>query len=139
MSYGGGVLSLGYTRDSNGADLQSPWSGYPGYTSVQVQDFNRAGENAYIAKISYDFTNLGLKGVTAYSLFVHGTGRIDPSTKSPVPDENELDLDAQWRPHWDFLKGLWFRTRYAIVQQYQGPESTMHDFRIIVNYDIPLL
>jgi hypothetical protein len=139
VSYGGGVLSLGYTRDSHGADLQSPWSGYPGYTSVQVQDFNRAGEEAYIAKASYDFTNLGLKGLTAYTLFVHGWGRVDPATRNPLPDENELDLDVQWRPHWDFLKGLWFRGRYAIVDQYEGPENTMHDFRFIVNYDIPLL
>ena len=44
--------------------MQSPWSGYPGYTSVQVQDFNRAGENAFMVKGSYDFTRLGLEGVT---------------------------------------------------------------------------
>jgi hypothetical protein len=139
VSYGGGVLSLGYTMDSEGADLQSPWSGYPGYTSVQVQDFNRAGERAFIAKTSYDFTKLGLKGVSAYALFVHGWGRVDPATKNPVPDENEWDLDLQWRPHWEFLKGLWFRTRYANVQQYEGPKNTINDFRFIVNYDIPLL
>ena len=55
--------------------MQSPWSSYPGYTSVQVQDFNRAGENAFMVKGSYDFTRLGLEGVTAYALFVHGWGR----------------------------------------------------------------
>jgi hypothetical protein len=139
MSYGGGILSLGYTTDSRGADLQSPWSGYPGYTSVQVQDFNRAGENAFIVKASYDFKRLGLEGITAYALFVHGWGRVDPSTKDPVPDENEFNADLQWRPKWEFLKGLWFRTRYACVHQYEGDKSTQHDFRVIVNYDIPLL
>ena len=139
LSYGGAVLSFGYTTDGEGADLQSPWSGYPGYTSVQVQDFNRAGESAYIAKASYDFTKLGLKGVTAYVLYVHGWGRVDPSTRNPVPDENEFDVDVQWRPAWDFLKGLWFRVRYANVYQYEGPKNTINDFRFIVNYDIPLL
>jgi hypothetical protein len=139
LSYGGAVLSFGYTTDGEGADLQSPWSGYPGYTSVQVQDFNRAGESAYIAKASYDFTKLGLKGVTAYVLYVHGWGRVDPTTRNPLPDENELNLDLQYRPHWDFLKGLWFRTRYANVRQYEGPKHTQDDFRFIVNYDIPLL
>jgi len=139
LSYGGAVLSFGYTTDGEGADLQSPWSGYPGYTSVQVQDFNRAGESAYIAKASYDFTKLGLKGVTAYALFVHGWGRVDPTTRNPLPDEQEINLDLQWRPHWDFLKGLWFRTRYANVRQYEGPKHTQDDFRFIVNYDIPLL
>ncbi len=139
LSYGGAVFSFGYTRDSHGADLQNPWSGYPGYTSVQVQDFNRAGEEAYIAKLSYDFTNLGLKGVSAYALFVHGWGRVNPTTRNPVTDEDEIDLDLQWRPHWDFLKGLWFRTRYANVRQNEGPRHTQDDFRFIVNYDIPLL
>jgi len=104
-----------------------------------VQDFNRAGESAYIAKASYDFTKLGLKGVTAYALFVHGWGRVDPTTRNPLPDEQEINLDLQWRPHWDFLKGLWFRTRYANVRQYEGPKHTQDDFRFIVNYDIPLL
>jgi hypothetical protein len=27
--------------------MQSPWGGYPGYTSVQVEDFNPAGESAF--------------------------------------------------------------------------------------------
>ena len=139
MSYGGGVLTLGYTGASDGADLQSPWSGYPGYTSVQVKDFNRAGEDAFIVKGSYDFTRLGLEGVTAYALFVHGWDRVDPITKDSVPDENEFNADLQWRPQWKFLKGLWFRVRYAYVYQYEGPEYNLDDFRVIVNYDVPLL
>ncbi len=143
VSYGGAVLTLGYTHTQKGADMQSPWSGYPGYTSVQVQDFNRSGENAFMVKGSYDFTRLGLEGVTAYVLFVHGWGRVDPSTKDRVPNENELDADVQWRPQWKFLKGLWFRVRYAMVHQYEGPQTTIsntiNDFRVIVNYDLPLL
>jgi hypothetical protein len=139
MSYGGGLLSLGYTNTARGADMQSPWSGYPGYTSVQVQDFNRAGEDAFMAKASYDFKRLGLEGVTAYALFVHGWGRVNPSTKESVANENEFDADIQWRPQWKFLKGLWFRVRYANVHQFEGDKNTINDFRVIVNYDFPLL
>jgi len=138
-SYGGGILTLAWTKASRGADLQSPWGGYPGYTSVQVQDFNRAGEGAFMVKASYDFTRLGLEGVAAYVLFVHGWGRVDPSTKNSVPNENEFDADLQWRPPWKFLKGLWLRVRYANVHQYQRPNNTINDFRVIVNYDFPLL
>jgi len=143
ISYGNAVLTLGYTHTQKGADMQSPWSGYPGYTSVQVQDFNRSGENAFMVKGSYDFKGLGLEGVTAYALFVHGWGRVDPITKAKVADENEFDVDVQYRPQWKFLKGLWFRVRYAMVHQYEGPQTTIkdtiNDFRVIVNYDIPLL
>jgi hypothetical protein len=119
--------------------MQNPWSGYPGYTSVQVKDFNRAGESAFIGKLSYDFTRLGLEGVTAYTLFVHGWGRINPATRESVSNENEWDVDVQWRPKWKFLKGLWFRVRYAYVHQYEGDRSTLNDFRVIVNYNLPLL
>jgi hypothetical protein len=134
ISYGGALLTFGYTHTNSGEDMQNPWSGYPGYTSVQVQDFNRAGEEAFMVKASYDFTRLGLEGVTAYALFVHGWDRV-----ASVANENEFNADIQWRPQWKFLKGLWFRGRYANVHQYERPNDTINDFRIIVNYDIPLL
>jgi hypothetical protein len=140
ISYGGAILTLGYTHTSKGADMQNPWSGYPGYTSVQVKDFNRAGESAFMVKGSYDFTRLGLQGLTAYALFVRGWDRVDPTTKESVANENEFDADVQWRPQWKFLKGLWFRVRYANVHQYnERPNQTINDFRVIVNYDVPLL
>jgi hypothetical protein len=139
LSYEGAVLTFAYTSTSRDLDMQNPWSGYPGYTSVQVKDFNRAGESASLVKASYDFTRLGLKGVTAYALYVHGWGAIDSSTGLSVTNQNEFDADLQWRPQWKFLKGLWLRTRYANVHQYEGDKNNINDFRVIVNYDIPLL
>ena len=138
MSYRKAILTLGYTIDGKGADLQSPWGVHPGYTSVQVQDFNRAGENAFLGKLSYDFSTVGLAGVTTYALWVHGWDRVDPITKASVKQEDEYNFDLQWRPQIKLLKGFWFRTRYAVVNQRDGG-PTQTDFRIIVNYDLPLL
>jgi hypothetical protein len=139
VSYGGAVFTLGYTNTLRREDMQSPWSGYPGYTSVQVQDFNRAKEQAVITKLSYDFSRLGLEGVSAYGLVVHGWGRVDPSTGNGVADENEFNADVQWRPKWAFLNGFSARFRYSRVQQYQGSKDNQDDFRLIINYDLPLL
>jgi hypothetical protein len=139
ISFRRAILTLGYTIADDEADMQNPWSSCPGYTSVQVQDFNRAGEQAFIGKLSYDFTSLGLTGVTAYALWVHGWDRVDPNTKDDsVKQEDEYNFDLQWRPQIKYLNGLWFRTRYAYVDQRDSGES-QSDFRIIVNYDIPLL
>ena len=138
MSYRKAILTLAYTNAGEGADLQSPWGVHPGYTSIQVQDFNRAGEDALLGKLSYDFSSLGLTGVTAYALWVHGWNRVDPVTKASVKQEDEYDFDLQWRPQIKLLKGFWFRTRYAVVSQRDGG-PTQTDFRVIVNYDIPLL
>jgi len=139
MSYGGAMFSLAFTTASNGADLQNPWSSYPGYTSVQVQDFNRAKEEAFLVKAAYDFTRLGLEGVTAYALYVQGWDRINPSTGQDVPNENELDLDLQWKPKSGFFKNFWPRFRYGVVHEHEGQERYIHDFRIILNYDFSLL
>ena len=139
MSYGGALFSLAFTTASSGADLQNPWSSYPGYTSVQVQDFNRAKEKAFLVKAAYDFRPLGLEGVTAYALFVHGWDRINPSTGRDVSNENELDLDLQWKPKSGFFKDFWPRFRYAVVHEHEGQERYIHDFRIILNYDFSLL
>jgi hypothetical protein len=138
MSYRRAILTFAYSIADKGADLQNPWSSYPGYTSVQVQDFNRAGENAFLGKLSYDFISLGLAGVTAYALWVHGWNRVDPITKDSVKQEDEYDFDLQWRPQMKLLKGFWFRTRYAYVSQRDGGPN-QSDFRIIINYDLPLL
>jgi hypothetical protein len=104
-----------------------------------VQDFNRAKEQALITKLSYDFSRLGLQGVSVSQLFVHGWNRVNPSTKAGVPNENEFDTDIQWRPTWSFLKGFSARFRYARVQQYESPKDRQNDFRVIINYDCTLM
>jgi len=55
-----------------------------------------------------------------------------------VFDQDEYDFDLQWRPK-GVLKGLWFRLRYAHVEQRDGGNSSIDDFRVIVNYDFSLL
>ncbi len=132
LSAGAALLTLAYTDTGHGADMQSPWSGYPGYTSVQVQDFNRAGESAVMFRGSYDFSRLGAEGLSAYALYVHGTGRA-----APAYNEDETDLNLQWTPKGGALRGLSFRLRYAHVAQRGGGDPSINDFRFIVNYDFP--
>ena len=129
LGVGAALFSVAYTSTGDGANMQNPWSGYPGYTSVQVQDFNQAGEQAVMARAEYDFTKMGYEGLSAYALFVQGTG-VNESN-----NENETDLNLQWVPKNGSLKGFSFRTRYAFVDQRGGDNNTLNDFRFIVNYD----
>jgi hypothetical protein len=138
-SYAGAVFTLAWSRTTRGADLVNPWSGNPGYTGAMIQKFARAGEHALLTKISYDFSQLGITGLTAYALFAHGRSRVQPDTDTRVPNENEVDLDLQWRPTWKGLSGLWLRARYGHVEQYQGPKNAMTELRVVVNYDFSLL
>jgi hypothetical protein len=129
LGLGAELLTLDYTKTANGADMQSPWGSYPGYTSVQEEDFDRAGESALMLRVAYDFSSHGLDGVTAYALRVHGSG-----VKAPAYNEDETNLDLEWVPKNGALKDFSFRTRYAHVNQRGGGGPDINDFRIIVNY-----
>lgn len=141
VSFRRALLTLAYTNTAKGDNMRNPWGGYPGYTSVQVQDFNRASEEAFMVKLAYDFTSLGLKDFTAYALMVNGWGAINPSTRGPVYNQTEYDFDVQWRPKFDSLKGLWFRARYARVEQRgtTAGNTSINDLRFILNYDFSIL
>ena len=141
ISYRNGILTLAYTNTSTGADMQNPWSSYPGYTTVQVENFNRAGEEAFTVKASLNFARFGLEEFTAYALWVHGWGAVNPANNSSVFQQDEYNFDLQWLPKSEFLKGFWFRARYAHVDSREGNSTgfPINDVRFIINYDFPLL
>ena len=124
------LLTVAATYAWGDANLRNPWSGYPGYTSVQVQDFNRAGEGAVLLRAGYDFP--WVEGLSAYALGVFGT----------TPDmagqfrQNEYDFNLQFAPKKGCLKDLSLRLRYALVHQYGGDVDNLTDFRVICNYMI---
>jgi hypothetical protein len=122
------LFTAGFTHAWGNANLRNPWSGYPGYTSVQVQDFNRAGESAVLLRAGYDFP--WVDGLSAYALAVFGT---DPDSASQYR-QNEFDFNLQWGPKEGILKGLSLRLRYAVVQQFGGDVDNLTDFRAICNY-----
>jgi len=133
MGLGDALLTLAYTDTAHGADMLSPWGGYPGYTSVQVEDFDRAGESAVMIRAAYDLSKLWARGMSVYALWVHGAG-VD----SPNYNEDEIDLNLEWTPEKaTALRGMSFRVRYAHVVQDGGGDPTIDEFRIIVNYDFP--
>jgi len=128
------LFTLAYTFVADGANMRSPWGSYPGFTSVQVEDFFRAGEQAGMVRVGYDLSNLGLKGVSTYGLWVHGWG-----VEAPDHNEDELDANLQWAAEKNStLNGLSVRLRYAYVRQDGGGDPDISEVRLIVNYDIPI-
>ena len=133
LGMGAAMLTLAYTDVSDEAPMRSPWSLYPGYTSVQVEEYLRAGESAVMLKAAYDFSRHGAKGLSAYALWVNGSG-----VAAPAFNRDELDLNLQWTPdNSGPLRGLSFRVRYAQISERGSGNPDTKDFRIIVNYDFP--
>jgi hypothetical protein len=71
LSRGRGAVHLGLSDTSERRHHAQSWSGYPGYTSVQVQDFFRAGESALMLRAALRSLNQ-FKGASVYALWVHG-------------------------------------------------------------------
>ena len=124
------LFTAAYTCAFGDANMQNPWSGYPGYTSVQVQDFNRGGESAFMLRVGYDFP--WAEGLSAYALAVFGT---DPDAAGQYR-QDEYDVNLQYAPTKNVLKGLSVRLRYGAVDQHGGDVVTLTDFRVICNYVI---
>lgn len=133
LVYGGALFTAAYTRAGGDTNMQNPWSGYPGYTSVQVEDFNRDGEEAWMLRAGYTFESI--KGASMYALYVDGS---DPQSPTDFA-KDEYDFNFQWTIPDGVLKGLMMRLRYAHVSQDDPADSTLEDWRIMVFYDPPSL
>lgn len=132
FSYGGLLLTTGYTSAGGNTNMRGPWSGYPGYTSVQVEDFNRDGEDAWLLRAGYNFGSV--PGLSMYGLYVDGS---DPQSATEYA-KSEYDLNMQWVPPEGTLKGLMVRLRYANVSHDDPGSTELDDLRLMVYYDLPL-
>jgi hypothetical protein len=136
VSYKGLVFDAAFTTTSEGGVTQSPYGGHPGYLSSMIQDFNRAGENAWGVGLSYDFSFL-LDGLSAFTRYARGY--VPHSGKNAAADQWELDVTVDYRLERGALKGLWLRVRGGWLDQTGPLQRDRKDFRIILNYDFAVL
>jgi outer membrane porin, OprD family len=136
LAIGTALLTVARTITSNGTssgpgsgtDIISPWGSYPGYTSVQVENFYRAGEDATMLRAAYNFPKA--TGLSVYGLWVHGSRPDDANQYA----QQEYDANVEWSAQSGALKGLDLRARYAHIEQ-AGPKDQHEDeLRLILNY-----
>ncbi|TQM12103.1 outer membrane OprD family porin [Pseudoxanthomonas sp. 3HH-4] len=132
LALGHALLTAAYSSAWGSADMQSPWNGYPGYASVQVEDFFRRGESAVMLRAAYEFVSVD--GLSAHALWVHGSEPDDTSQHA----RDEYDLNLQWKPQQGAFSGLSVRLRYARVIQRDATRSTLEDLRLMAFYELPL-
>jgi hypothetical protein len=120
------------TTSSNGSgtNMRSPWGGYPGYTSVQIEDFFRAGENATMLRAAYNFPRF--TGLSVYALWVHGS---TPAVAGQYA-QTEYDVNLQLIPKIAALKGIKLRARYGHVSQQGSSNQHQDDLRLIAYYEL---
>ena len=125
------------TTDEN-SGIQKPYGNPANYLSVIVDDFDRAGEDAWLIGMSYDFTRVGIGELSAFGNIVHGDTPDSGSNASP--DETEYDITFDYKMKEGWTDRIWLRVRTAYIDQDEAAGGDdFIDFRVIVNYDYDLL
>jgi hypothetical protein len=138
-SYRNTTLTLAFSSTDDGAGIRNPYGGYPGYLSLMIKSFNRADEDAWLIGASYDFARIGVPGLSGFINYARGN-TLD-SGNNASPDQGEFDITVDYRFQSGALKGLWLRARAAFVDQEDdvAGASDVRDYRLILNYDLPIL
>jgi hypothetical protein len=137
-SYRNAILALGFSTTDDGAAIISPFGANPSFLSIMQRDFDRAGEDAWIVSLTYDFKRLGFEGLSAFANYAEGYGAINADMGASLPDRREIDVTLDYRVKKGLLRGFWLRLR-ASVLDVDGEDRTSNEFRAIINYDIPVL
>lgn len=140
LTWRGFGMGAGLSFTGDGAAIRSPYGSWPGYLGFQERDFDRAGERAWGAGVRYDFDTatllpLRVRGLSVLLRYAHGTNATDPTSTLSLPTVREGDLDITWNLPW--LRGFQARFRNAYVDD--GGNRTVQAFRIVLDYEIPLL
>lgn len=137
LSYRNAILTIAHTVTDEDAGIRSPFGGRPGYNSLMLFDFDRAGERASRIGLSYHFGRVGIPGLSIQVNRARGRDAIDPFSGIALADETETDLTIDYRPQRGPLQGLWLRFRHADGDR-DDPMADREDSRVILNYDLPL-
>lgn len=136
VNHGPFGVQINYAQTGTGYSTQSPFGSHPSYNSIQVWDFNSAGEKAWGLRANVDFAGLGAPGLTGYVFYVSGTDRQANGTGAPLPDRNETDVRVDYAfPKGTLLEGLTATVRYAWTRE-DGAAQTGTQLRAILNYAV---
>jgi len=140
-SYRAFVLTTAVSTVGREAAVRDPFGNIPVYTSLHQSSFERAGEEAYLVTLTYDFSGLGFEGLKFLVGWGQGFDAIDARTRAPEPDRDVLNLRLEYDPSSGPLEGLQVHLYYADERLLGAklPRDDQTQFRAIVNYSVPFL
>lgn len=132
-SRAGAVFRLGFSITGSGGSIDSFFGSSPSYVDLMQRGFNEQDVKALLASASYDFSHVGIDGLSIIANFVAGFG-ADPASVRGNAQEIDVTLDYRVKKGW--LKNLWLRARGSWLHQESSDGS---DFRLILRYDFSVL
>lgn len=149
-SLAGHTIGLGAQKNTGDSDFpyldsglnsgdarQGPGSGAdtPALTNLQLNKFQHAGEETWMAQYKYDFGQLGIKGLGFLAAYAHG----DKIKVAKGGDsEWERDLALSYQVPDGKLKGLGVTWKNAQANPSLTGQTKQDENRLYVSYIVPL-
>ncbi|WP_338521602.1 OprD family porin [Pseudomonas batumici] len=141
-SVAGHTFGAGYQYTKGDSDF--PWlnqgdgSSNSTITDMQIQKFARAGERTWQARYAYDFAKVGVPGLTAGIIYLHGDNIQNTAGNQ---SEWERDISLAYVIPEGPLKNLGFTWKNAMwrTSTLVSSSGDQDENRLIVSYSIPLL
>jgi hypothetical protein len=134
-SYRNAVVRLGVSVTDSSSPIFSDYGTNPSYVDLMQRTFTRAGEKAILASASYNFSRLGLTGLSFIMNFVAG---FDARSFDERIDAQELDATLDYRIDRGWFQNLWLRIRGSWLHE-QGAQQDGKELRVIIRYDFPVI
>ncbi|HEX2333807.1 MAG TPA: OprD family outer membrane porin [Burkholderiales bacterium] len=130
-------------RNSDEAELRSPYSLGPSYLVQRIGENAKAGEKTWILGSTFDFETLGMKGLVFDLSVGKRTDRhVNGNTSQPLADWTEVatDLIYTFGKEWGWAEGVRVRARWARVweegaQFANGVISDLDQYQSDVRFD----
>lgn len=147
-SLGGHAFTAGYqsvSDDSNFIQLNQGGLANEGaggasvylFTDRLITAFTRAGEKTRFAQYAYNFSTIGVPGLTASVTYLKGTGYKVASDGSNT--EWERDLAVDYVVQGGTFKGVGFGWRNGSLRTNVSNDYDLDQNRVIVSYTLPLM
>ncbi|EJM56088.1 OprD family porin [Pseudomonas sp. GM48] len=146
-SVAGHTFGGGYQVSNGSSDF--PWlnqgDGSSNYTITdsQIQKFGRAGEKTWQARYAFDFAKVGVPGLTAGLVYLHGDNIDTVNAKGGQAangaSEWERDLSVAYVVQEGPLKNLGLTWKNATWRTDLPNTRSQDENRLILSYSIPLL
>jgi len=125
------IFHTAFSTTDDNAQIRSPYGASPSPLNIMVRDFSRAGEDAWLVGLSYNFKHFGLEALSGFVNFAQGFGARGQ------PNEEEIDVTMDYHFRRGPLRNWWLRVRNGFVNEING-DKTLNNFRVILNYDLPI-
>ncbi len=137
-SFRNAVLGIALTKTDDGASINSPFGGKPGFTTSMLRDFDQANEKAFRFSLSWHFDAIGLPDLSANIRHTRGKNALNTDSLITLGDNRETDYTLDYKPESGRLQGLWFRVRYAELRE-EDAGKIEKQLMIILKYHLSIL